>query len=342
MEAADLRNAPVLGLSAGIKSKPAQRLRSSSEVGRHIRLASARSFPWKIRIRFNVTKIDATRAKPRNRKNGVLANDSVWGVEKLQIRLQSTSTAKLGGAKAILWRRPEPQIRGFRLGDRTTEVYVEGEGGHMGNETMKSPDSPPEEPMLNTVGNRGFKWYSNWQQELLCSRCGWVGKVGLDNLEDPSASGASIECPQCHRRIGEVLFPNLRDTEEAAAQGNEAAILELPKFREQVAHAQDRIDRFKREKLESTNQLPELDGEILEFTWDIADGAGGKYQVIRLGDVELWRELAFFDNIPRFQQVKDLLRKKYGTRFKMLKPTEASEEWLCGDNAGKLFRLDYT
>jgi hypothetical protein len=222
-------------------------------------------------------------------------------------------------------------------------VYVEDEGGHVGNETMKFPDSQPEEPMLNTAGNRGFKWYSNWQQELLCcSHCGWVGTVGLDDLEDPSACGASIECPQCHNRIGEVLFPNLRDTEEAAAQGSQEAIRELPKFREQVAQAQARIDRFKREKLESINQLPELDGEMLEFTWDIADANGDTYQVIRLGDVEIWRELAFFDNIPRFNEVKELLRKKYGNRFKMLKPTEASQEWLCGDNAGKLFRLDYT
>jgi hypothetical protein len=212
----------------------------------------------------------------------------------------------------------------------------------MGNETMKFPNSRPEEPMLNTAGNRGFKWYSNWQQELLCcSQCGWVGTVGLDDLEDPGACGASIECPRCHRRIGEVLFPNLRDTEEAAAQGNKEAIRELPNFREQVAHAQARIDKFKREKLESINQLPEVDGDILEFTWDIADAGEDTYQVIRLRDVEIWRELAFFDSIQRFNEVKGLLRKKYGTRFKILKPTEASQEWLCGDNAGKLFRLNY-
>jgi hypothetical protein len=236
-----------------------------------------------------------------------------------------------------------PSLGDLGFEDRTTEVYVEGEGGQMGNETMKFPDSMPEEPILNTAGNRGFKWYSNWLHELLCcSRCGWVGTVSLDDLEDPTASGASIECPQCHRRIGEVLFPNLRDTEEAAAQGNEAAIRELPKFREQIAHAQARIDRFKHEKIDSIELLPELDDEILEFTWDVADAAGEQYQIIKLGDTEIWRELAFFDNIPRFHQVKELLRKKYGSRFKMLKPTEASQEWLCGDNGGKLFRLEYT
>jgi len=61
--------------------------------------------------------------------------------------------------------------------------------------------------------------------------------VGLGDLDDPTASGARIECPQCHKGIGEVLFPNRRDTEEAAAQGNEEAIRELSKFREQVARA---------------------------------------------------------------------------------------------------------
>jgi hypothetical protein len=40
--------------------------------------------------------------------------------------------------------------------------------------------------------------------------------------------------------------------------------------------------------------------------------------------------------------VQELLRQKYGTRFKALRPTERSEEWLCGDNAGKLVRLSYT
>jgi len=165
--------------------------------------------------------------------------------------------------------------------------------------------------------------------------------VSIDDLGDPSDC-AIIECRQCHGSLGVVVFPNLRDTEEAAAQGNEEAMQRLPELLERLRQAEVRTERFEQEKIVSVDQLPELDGESLEFTWDLVEVDGDTYQIIRLGDVELWRELAFFDNIPRFNEVKELLRQKYGTRFKVLRPTERSEEWLCGDNAGKLVRLSYT
>jgi hypothetical protein len=144
--------------------------------------------------------------------------------------------------------------------------------------------------------------------------------VGLDDLEDPSACCASIECPNVTSESARCCFQTSAIPRKRQLRGNEEAIRELPKFREQVAHAQARIDKFKREKLESINQLPELDGENLEFTWDIADVDGDTYQVIKLGNTEIWRELAFFDNVPRFNKVKHLLRTKYGTRFKILQP----------------------
>jgi hypothetical protein len=59
------------------------------------------------------------------------------------------------------------------------------------------------------------------------------------------------------------------------------------------------------------------------------------------GTLQFWRVLAFFDSIPRFNEVKGLLRNKYGARFKSLRPTDDSLEWLCGDNAGKLDGLSY-
>jgi hypothetical protein len=39
------------------------------------------------------------------------------------------------------------------------------------------------------------------------------------------------------------------------------------------------------------------------------------YQVIRTGEAEVWRELAFWDNIPRFNEIKSLLRERYGARI---------------------------
>ena len=92
----------------------------------------------------------------------------------------------------------------------------------------------------------------------------------------------------------------------------------------------------------SVDQIPELAGDGLEFIWDFTEIDGEVYQLIRLGYAEIWREVAFFENIDRFNEIKELLRRKYGPRFKALTPSRASVEWLCGDNAGKLFQLSYT
>jgi len=66
------------------------------------------------------------------------------------------------------------------------------------------------------------------------------------------------------------------------------------------------------------------------------------YQVIRTGEAEVWRELAFWDNIPRFNEIKSLLRERYGARFKSLTPTEDSLDWLTGDHFSKLRELTYS
>jgi hypothetical protein len=96
------------------------------------------------------------------------------------------------------------------------------------------------------------------------------------------------------------------------------------------------------QKLMSVDQIPELAGDSLEFIWDFAEIDGENYQIIQTGNVEIWRELAFFENIDRFNEVKELLRRKYGPRVNALTPSRESLEWLCGDNAGKLFQLSYT
>jgi hypothetical protein len=190
---------------------------------------------------------------------------------------------------------------------------------------------------------RVCKYYSDWQHEAFaCSQCGWTGTVSHGDLEAGDVA-AIIECPKCFRSLGVVLYPNLQETKEAAAQGNAEAIKALPSFESRIKQNWELLERFEQEKLRSADQLPNLDGQALEFEWNFVKGDDGEfYQVIRAGDVEAWRELAFFNNGPRFEEIKGLLRAKYGTRFKSLTPTVASIEWLSGDNLGKALRLTYT
>jgi hypothetical protein len=190
---------------------------------------------------------------------------------------------------------------------------------------------------------RVCKYYSNWQQEAFtCAHCGWTGNVGYGDLEAGDVT-AIIECPKCYRSLGVIMYPNLEDTKEAAAQGNEKAIQELPEFEARIERNQELLKRFDREKLQNPDELPELDGESLEFLWDFLKGDDGEfYQSIRLGNVEVWKELAFFNNVRRFEQMKELFKLRYGSRFKSLTPTDDSIEWLTGDKFGVALRLVYT
>jgi hypothetical protein len=191
---------------------------------------------------------------------------------------------------------------------------------------------------------RVWKYYSNWQEEQLrCNHCGWIGNVGFADLDYSSDVAAIIECPKCYSSLGVVGFPNLNDTEQAAAQGNAEAIAALPKLRQRIKRNEELLERFRQRKIERLGQLPELEGEGLEFGWDFVQESDGEfYQIIRLGEREVWREPAFFNNLRRFEDVKQLLREKYGARFKSLTPTAASIEWLTGDNLGRALALTCT
>ena len=151
-----------------------------------------------------------------------------------------------------------------------------------------------------------------------------------------------MECPQCDHGVGYLVFPNLTETEEAAAAGNQEAIQDLPEARDRLKRRQARLAKFEREELKSSSQLPDLQGESLEFTWDFVQMDEENYQVIRTGEAEVWRELAFWDNIPSFNEIKSLLRERYGARFKSLTPTEDSLDWLTGDHFSKLRELTYS
>jgi hypothetical protein len=184
------------------------------------------------------------------------------------------------------------------------------------------------------------KYYSGWQREVFnCQKCGWTGTVGMEDL-DAGEAAATIECPKCYGSLGVLLYPSLDDTKEAANQGNEEAIKALPGFESRVNDNWKLLERFDQEKLRGVEQLPHLEGESLAFVWDFAKGSDGEfYQIIRAGDVEVWRELAFFNNVPRFEEIKELLKEKYGDRFRSLTPTTASIEWLTGDNVGRALKL---
>ena len=87
-------------------------------------------------------------------------------------------------------------------------------------------------------------------------------------------------------------------------------------------------------ELLSPRDLPDLEGGALILEWDFDDGRPGDrvaWTVIRHNGVEIFREIAIFEGLARYDKVREILRRRYGPRLRALHPTKASLFYLHGD-----------
>ena len=82
------------------------------------------------------------------------------------------------------------------------------------------------------------------------------------------------------------------------------------------------------EKLKSPEQLPDIEGRKLAFTWD----QEGEDSVVRCGERIVWRERTGSRAQSRFGEIAAILQRKYGSRIKDLVPTPAAEAALYGED----------
>jgi hypothetical protein len=175
-----------------------------------------------------------------------------------------------------------------------------------------------------------YAYFDGYRSETFqCPCCSWTG--GFEQLErDQHRDLFDGSCPQCGRMLIVVSFPTAEEIHEAAAGGNEEAQKMLP----MVKQREDLDDSFGRDGLKSADQLPDLVGNELEFEWDQEQEGENDHTIIRCGEAVIWKEPAFYEGWPRFNRVKEILKARYGSRFKSLKPTERSALYLYGDDLG--------
>ena len=169
--------------------------------------------------------------------------------------------------------------------------------------------------------------YYGYDEEapLECPR-GWRGRVG-EGSREYYAELFDVSCPECDAMLLIVGYPTIDETKAEAARGTPRAIRDLPQV-EQIEAFQRRFDA---ERLKSANELPELEGDALEFLWDFDATNGHSHTILRVGTHEVWREPALWDGADRFFEIKQLLKERYGDRFRSLTPTEPSKLYLYGD-----------
>lgn len=173
-------------------------------------------------------------------------------------------------------------------------------------------------------------YYDDIARDWTCEKCGWKGKCSeapgetFDDL-------CEVDCPKCHSRLGLLVYPTTEEVRQAAAQGHESAKTDLM----MVEIKDARWNRFEREKLKSPDDLPELSGAHLHITWDESNGDLWEQRtVLRIGSRVLWEEPVFYEGWWRYNEVKEILRVKYGERFCALIPTQKSMLNLLGDDLG--------
>ncbi len=167
-------------------------------------------------------------------------------------------------------------------------------------------------------------WDHRDDRTVACPRCGWLGAARQHQQVHEEVM--DIECRGCGQLLLVAAFPTLDEARAAAAQGNGKAQAGLPDIERQAAAQQSRHSRL----LRSPDELPDLEYPEIFVIWDIERGADGD-QVLRCGDMEIWREPSFYESYLRFGEVFEILLQQYGDRFRGLHPTDDAGTWLYGD-----------
>jgi len=137
-----------------------------------------------------------------------------------------------------------------------------------------------------------FEYYDNWKNEIFtCPYCGWTGKIDqMEHGENRDQLDAS--CPQCWTVLAIVSYPSYRSTKDAAEAGNPEAVRELNEWETILAGWRIRRARWEQEKLVTADQLPDVDGDGLNFTLDIrfmSRESNEQYFELKVGERVIWR-----------------------------------------------------
>ncbi|MGM0578116.1 MAG: hypothetical protein ACQEXJ_20495 [Myxococcota bacterium] len=180
---------------------------------------------------------------------------------------------------------------------------------------------------------RIYGYYDAWKGQPVQCTCGWEGILDSDGME-LFGHLMAYECPECEDTLATVSYPTRMDIEIAAARGIPEAqkqldsILAREREREEAEATADRDGLFYG-RLESAQDLPDLLGGPHTFFWRFARSDVAE---IGCGERVLWRERSCFEDWRRFNEVKDLLKERYGSGFLRLECSVGNEGYLLGDD----------
>ncbi len=171
----------------------------------------------------------------------------------------------------------------------------------------------------------------NDNMQLVCG-CGWKG-TGKEADTIVQDQFLDIRCPrvECDWPLLKVPYPTYEESLQASKEGKDVdpADLMVHEIRE------DLFARWEKTKLYESSQLPDIQGDRLEFVWDaVGEGVWDSFYVIKHGDTVVWKEYSFYEDAPRFPEIVEIFKKKYGSRYKEMAVTWSALRPLIGDKIG--------
>lgn len=172
--------------------------------------------------------------------------------------------------------------------------------------------------------------YYDVNEKIYQCKCGWSGTMhdGESELFDQLME---LYCPQCNEKLDLIEYPTYEETMQASNEGKKVDPADI------LVHdiRKELFARWQKTKLTESSQLPDIQGDRLEFVWDaVGEGLWDSFYVIRHGDTVIWKENSFYEDAPRFQEIVEIFKKKYGSRFKEMAVTWSALDPLMGDKLG--------
>ena len=141
-----------------------------------------------------------------------------------------------------------------------------------------------------------------------CKKCDWSG-TGGDAAEDLGTSyGFAILCPKCSDYLDWI--DGTVSLDELFEYGTE-------KDKEFARQRQDFLDRLWAAELKDPDLLPDIESdEIIISLREEGDAYSSDGAIVLYwNDMEIWREVRSFEYYPRYLELGEILKEKYGDRL---------------------------
>jgi hypothetical protein len=109
-----------------------------------------------------------------------------------------------------------------------------------------------------------------------------------------------LECPKCFKMLAIIDFPSYQETLASGSEAERQAVLREINFRK----------KFKRMRLKSADQLPDIEGNQLRFSFKSVTIKGEDLNIIENCGQEIWREPMVWEGYKRFIEIERILKKK--------------------------------